>query len=156
MDHDNLDTKTPKVSMAIKIPILILTLLTLAALGAVFNKMMSSPLLKGKKPAKEIAAESPSPWVGQLPDLALKLEENGLVEEALIYYVRYLEKSPVQGLERAEIAHRVGLLYQKLGNCSEALVWFFHSEINQPELELQSTLNKNIDACMASLRNVRK
>jgi|GEM_PF-457786 len=154
MDIENPYKQKEKVGLAIKIPIFILTFLTLVALGAVFSKLLKSPLLGNKKTVMEVPEEPPSAslWAEQLPLLGARLEEAGLYEQAVSQYTEFLETASVQGKERAEIAFKVGKIYQKLGNCGEALVWFYHAELNKPPQELQTKLNPDIDSCLTNIR----
>jgi tetratricopeptide (TPR) repeat protein len=153
MEIENPYKQKNKVGLSIKIPIIILTFLTLIAMGAVFTKFLKSPILNNKKDSSTPAkASSLSIWTEQLPLLGARLDEAGLYEQAVQQYIKYLETASVQGPERATAAHKAGRLYQKLGNCGEALVWFYHAELNQPPKELQTQLNQDIDSCLTNIR----
>lgn len=153
MEIENPYKQKNKVGLAIKIPIIILSFLTLVALGAVFSKFLKSPLVTEKKvPSVSEETSSLSLWTKQLPLLGARLEEAGLYERAAYQYIKFLETSSVKDPERATTAHKVGQLYQKLGNCGEALVWFYRAELNQPSTELQTQLNQDIDSCLTTIR----
>jgi len=153
MEIENPYKQKNKVGLSIKIPIIILTFLTLIAMGAVFTKFLKSPLLNNKKKTSTLAETSSlSIWTEQLPLLGARLDEAGLYEQAVHQYIKFLETTSVQGPERATVAHKAGQLFQKLGNCGEALVWFYHAELNQPPKELQTQLNQDIDSCLTNIR----
>ena len=105
------------LSSKIKIPIIILTLITLCAMGALFIKIaysVSSP-------------EKLSDSYQYLRNVGDKLRNEGLHEQAIDQYIKYLEKTKIKNPSRAMVAHSVGKLYMELSNCEEGLIWLFQA-----------------------------
>ena len=102
------DPKTLKdgLSNKIKVPIIILTFITLCAFGALFIKIAYSV----SSPEKNLNNHQ------YLRNVGDKLKNNGLNEQAIDQYIKYLDKAKTDALTRSTIAHTVGELYMKLNN----------------------------------------
>ena len=139
------EPNTLKVGLSnkVKIPIIILTFLTLCALGALFAKIATSVSPSEKK------VDS----YQFLRDVGDKLKNNGLNEQAIEQYISYLEKSDMSSLSHATVAHSVGELYMKLSNCREALAWLFRAETADPEYQRASELKNHIDTCLTHIKS---
>ena len=118
------DPKTLKdgLSNKIKISIIILTFITVCAFGALFIKIAYSVS----------SSEKHFDSHQYLRNVGDKLKNNGLNEQAIDQYIKYLDKTSIEGLARSAVAHSVGELYMELDNCREALVWLFRAETSGP------------------------
>ena len=130
-----------KLSYKIKIPIIILTLITVCAMGALFIKIAYSVSSSEKK----------SESYQYLLKVGDKLRNKGLHEQAIDQYIKYLEKTTINTSPRAFIAHTVGELYMELSNCQEALVWLFQAEEVEKTYHRTDELKKHIDTCLTKI-----
>ena len=133
------------ISYKIKIPIIILTLVTLAAMGALFIKIAFSVN----------SSENKSDTYQYLRNVGDKLKSKGLHEQAIDQYVKYLEKTKINTSPRAFVAHTVGELYMELSNCQEALVWLFQAEEVEKTYHRTDELNKHIDTCLTKINSLK-
>ena len=131
------------LSYKIKIPIIILTLITLGAMGALFIKIAFSVNSSEKK----------SDSYQYLRNVGDKLRDKGLHEQAIGQYIKYLEKTKINTLPRAFVAHTVGELYMELSNCQEALVWLFQAEEAEKTYHRTDELKKHIDTCSTKINS---
>lgn len=138
------DPKTLKdgLSNKIKVPIIILTLITLSAFGALFIKIAYSV----SSPEKHFDNHQ------YLRNVGDKLKNNGLNEQAIDQYLKYLEKTKADALTRSTVAHTVGELYMELNNCREALVWLFRAETIGLAYQRADELKRHIDTCLIQTR----
>ena len=130
-----------KLSYKIKIPIIILTLITVCAMGALFIKIAYSVS----------SSEKQSDSYQYLLKVGDKLRNKGLHEQAIDQYIKYLEKTKINTSTRAFVAHTVGELYMELSNCQEALVWLFQAEEAEKTYHRTDELKKHIDACLTKI-----
>ena len=91
------------LSYKIKIPIIILTLIMLGAMGVLFIKIAFSINSSEKK----------SDSYQYLRNVGDKLRDKGLHEQAIDQYIKYLEKTESYTSPRAFVAHTVGELYME-------------------------------------------
>ena len=131
------------LSNKIKIPIIILTFITLCAMGVLFIKIAYSVSSPGKQ----------SDSYQHLRNVGDKLKNKGLNEQAIDQYIKYLEKSKTNMLSHSMVAHTVGELYMELSNCREALVWLFHAEAAGTTYHRADELKKHIDTCLAQINS---
>ena len=134
-----------KLSYKIKIPIIILTLITVCAMGALFIKIASSVS----------SSEKQSDSYQYLLKVGDKLRNKGLHEQAVDQYIKYLEKTKINTSPRAFIAHTVGELYMELSNCQEALVWLFQAEETEKTYHRSNELKKHIDVCLTKINSLK-
>ena len=139
------DPKTPKdgLSNKIKVPIIILTFITLCALGVLFIKIAYSV----SSPDKNFNGHQ------YLRNIGDKLKNNGLNEQAIDQYIKYLDKTKAGPLSRSEVAHTIGELYMELNNCREALVWLFFAETTGSEYQRNDELKTHIDTCLIQIKS---
>ena len=133
------------LSYKIKIPIIILTLITLGAMGAFFIKIAYSVNSSEKK----------SDSYQYLRNVGDKLRNKGLHEQAIDQYIKYLEKTKINTSPRAFVAHTVGELYMELSNCQEALVWLFQAEEAEKTYHRTDELKKHIDTCSTKINSLK-
>ena len=134
-----------KLSYKIKIPIIILTLITACAMGAFFIKIAYSVS----------SSEKQSDSYKYLLKVGDKLRNKGLHEQAIDQYIKYLEKTKINTSPRALVAHTVGELYMELSNCQEALVWLFQAEEAEKTYHRTDELKKNIDTCSTKINSLK-
>jgi len=134
-----------KLSYKIKIPIIILTLITVCAMGAFFIKITYSIS----------ASEKQSNSYQYLLKVGDKLRNKGLHEQAIDQYIKYLEKTKINTSPRAFVAHTVGELYMELSNCQEALVWLFQAEEAEKTYHRADELKKHIDTCSTKINSLK-
>ena len=134
-----------KLSYKIKIPIIILTLITVCAMGALFIKIAYSINSSEKK----------SDSYQYLRNVGDKLRDKGLHEQAIDQYIKYLEKTKINTSPRALVAHTVGELYMELSNCQEALVWLFQAEEAEKTYHRTDELKKHIDTCSTKINSLK-
>jgi len=132
-----------KLSYKIKIPIIILTLITVCAMGALFIKFAYSVS----------SSEKQSDSYQYLLKVGDKLRNKGLHEQAIDQYIKYLEKTKINTSPRAFVAHTVGELYMELSNCQEALVWLFQAEEAEKTYRRTDELKKHIDTCLTKINS---
>ena len=132
-----------KLSYKIKIPIIILTLITVCAMGALFIKIAYSVS----------SSEKPSDSYQYLLKVGDKLRNKGLHEQAIDQYIKYLEKTKINTASRAMVVHTVGELYLELSNCQEALVWLFQAEEVEKTYHRTDKLKKHIDTCLTKINS---
>ena len=132
------------LSYKIKIPIIILTLITVCAMGALFIKIAYSVS----------SSEKQSDSYKYLLRVGDKLRNKGLHEQAIDQYIKYLEKTKINTSPRALVAHTVGELYMELSNCQEALVWLFQAEEVEKTYHRADELKKHIDTCLARINSL--
>ncbi len=128
----------------IKIPIIILTLITLGAMGALFIKIAFSVN----------ASEKKLDSYQYLRNVGDKLRDKGLHEQAIDQYIKYLEKTKINTASRAMVAHTIGQIYMELSNCQEALVWLFQAEEEEATYHRADELKKHIDTCLATINTL--
>jgi len=132
-----------KLSYKVKIPIIILTLITMCAMGALFIKIAYSVS----------SSEKQSDSYQYLLKVGDKLRNQGLHEQAIDQYIKYLEKTKINTSPRAFVAHTVGELYMELSNCQEALVWLFQAEEAEKSYRRTDELKKHIDTCLTKINS---
>jgi len=132
------------LSYKIKIPIIILTLITLGAMGALFIKIAFSVNSSEKK----------SDSYQYLRNVGDKLRDKGLHEQAIDQYIKYLEKTKINTDSRAMVAHTIGQIYMELSNCQEGLIWLFQAEEEETTYHRADELKKHIDTCLAKIHSL--
>mgnify|MGYP001208386145 FL=1 len=142
MEDDSIQNK---LSYKIKIPIIILTLITACAMGALFIKIAYSVS----------SSEKQSDSYQYLLKVGDKLRNKGLHEQAIDQYIKYLEKTKINTSPRAFVAHTVGELYMELSNCQEALVWLFQAEEAEKTYHRTDELKKHIDTCSTKINSLK-
>ena len=140
MDEENTDVG---LSNKIKIPIIILTFITICAMGGMFIKVVYS-INKSEKPSDSLQ---------YLRTIGDKLQDKGLYEQSIEQYIKYLKNTNIDESSYSEVAHNVGELYMKLSNCQEALVWLFHAETIETQYVRAEELKIHIDTCLVKINS---
>ena len=139
------NSENNKLSYKIKIPVIILTVITLAVMGALFVKIAFSISSSEKK----------SNSYQYLRNVGDKLKSKGLHEQAIDQYIKYLEKTKINTASRAMVAHTIGQIYMELSNCQEGLIWLFQAEEEETTYHHADELKKNIDTCLAKINSLQ-
>ena len=131
------------LSSKIKIPIIILTLITLCAMGVFLIKIAYSVS----------SSEKLSDSYQYLRNVGDKLRNEGMHEQAIDQDIKYLEKTKIKNPSRAMVAHSVGELSMELSNCEEGLTWLFQAEEAGATYHRADKLKTHIDACSAKINS---
>lgn len=137
------DRKKP-ASLATKAA-LILLLCTVAV--GVLNAML---LLRGKPGASASNADGAMPESAR-KDLALKLEKQGLEEQAAAAWKEYLAIAAVDNGERGNIWYRIGKLHQEAGDNARALDGYYRAESFGVDEDLASDIGRRSRECLEGL-----
>jgi len=87
-------------------------------------------------------------WEARFEQLGDRLKENGLPKQAIKQYEKFLNQPEVRMKKRAEVSFTLGKLYMDSGNCKEALVWFFQTDMADKSFPQKEQLNSNIKTCL--------
>ena len=104
--------------------------------------------LSGRKPAA-IAGGVLS--ADQVKDLASKLAQRNLYQQAAAAWQDYLASAQLAGSEQAGIQFQIGTLLEKGGLYADAIEHYYRSEAAGTVKELQSDLNAHIKDCFEKL-----
>ena len=140
------NSENNKLSYKIKIPVIILTVITLAVMGALFVKIAFSISSSEKK----------SNSYQYLQNVGDKLRDEGLHQQAIHQYIEYLEKTKINTASRTMIAHTIGQMYIELSNCQEGLVWLFQAEEEETTYHRVDELKKDIDICLTQINSLQR
>lgn len=128
------------VSPGIKIFVLILTLVTIAAFALFFIKLFG-------KMGGAARAPGPAPWL----QVAQALESAGLKEQAAEQYALYLKTAKMDRATRARVSLTLGRLHAGEGDCARALPWLLHAELSAGDAALGDTARGLARKCEAKL-----
>lgn len=140
------NSENNKLSYKIKIPVIILTVITLAVMGALFVKIAFSISSSEKK----------SNSYQYLLNVGDKLRDKGLHQQAIHQYIEYLEKTKINTASRTTIAHTIGQMYIELSNCQEGLMWLFQAEEEETTYHRVDELKKDIDICLTQINSLQR
>ena len=140
------NSENNKLSYKIKIPVIILTVITLAVMGALFVKIAFSISSSEKK----------SNSYQYLQNVGDKLRDKGLHQQAIHQYIEYLEKTKINTASRTTIAHTIGQMYIELSNCQEGLMWLFQAEEEETTYQRVDELKKDIDICLTQVNSLQR
>ncbi len=138
---------TDGVSKKLKAAVIILTAVTLVAFVALFTKLANkqTSLAKSESTIQNLSNEYKA--------VGTRLMNSDLKEQAIDQFIKVWEMHKIGGIERAKAAQTVGGLYADLGNCQEALIWLFRTEVSDVDKTLPS--QPLIDLCLAKVRSIR-
>ena len=145
-DKENPSPKQPDlgISKGLKISIIAFTVFTLIAL-IVFTVILANRLSSPKIKTAE--------WNTQMLKVGEKLKDAGLPEQAIEQYEKYLQGPKVDMVVRGEVSRTLGNLYRDLGNCHEALSWYYQAEAAFPKAPWLEELDVEIDGCLNNFQN---
>lgn len=104
------------VSSAIKIFVVILTVITAVTFAVFFFKVVG----------KMTSSSKEKPWALQLKIVGDKLKEAGLKRQAVTQYTKFLEHEDVDLKTRALVSQTLGELYIGLSDCRSAQIGRAH------------------------------
>ena len=145
MISKNINNPKDGVSPAIKIFVIILTVITLVAFAVFFYKVVG----------KVTSSSKDKPWALQLKNVGDKLKEAGLKKQAVAQYTIFLEHEDVDLKTRALVSQTLGELYIKLGDCGSALVWLYQAQVAGPGPADNETLESQIATCLKEVKSGR-
>jgi parvulin-like peptidyl-prolyl isomerase len=125
----------------------ILTVLLLVVLGilAATNLVVA---LSARKPAPVVSSGLSAE---QVKDLASKLAQRNLYQQAAMAWQDYLASAKLAGPEQARIQFQIGTLLEKAGLFADAIEHYYRSETVGAVKELQSELNAHVKECFEKL-----
>jgi hypothetical protein len=144
---DKLDFSLPKNK--IKIPPVTLTILILVSALVLIsgaNLFVSFVLPRGGSGS----AFSGLP-AGQVKDLALKFQKDGLLDSAADAWNAYAAIAPLSAPDKANILYTVGTIRQEAGEYEAALAGFYRSEAVFKDKKLEQELSRRVGECLESL-----
>ncbi len=106
------------VSPAIKLFVLVLTVVTVAAFGLFFAKLFG-------KMGGQARHAKPAPWL----EAAKALEAKGHLDLAARQYALYLNNTNLDGDTRAGLSLKLGRLHLARDDCQSALPWLLHAQL---------------------------
>jgi hypothetical protein len=130
------------VSPAIKIAVIILTIVTIITFAVFIFKIS----LRMSGPSSEQTQFTVHKTVGD------RLRADGLREQAIGQYKLFLSQEKMDSLTRAQVSQSIGELYSEMDNCGEALVWFYHVEAAAPSTEKKPVLESAISKCRERIK----
>ncbi len=104
--------------------------------------------LSGRKPASTVSSGLSA---DQVKDLASKLAQRNLYQQAAAAWQDYLASANLAGPEQARIQFQIGTLLEKGGLYADAIEHYYRSETAGTVRELQSDLNAHIKECFEKL-----
>ncbi len=121
-------------------------LLLIALVGLVAANLWVT--LSGRKPAPMVNGALSA---DQVKDLASKLAQRNLYQQAAAAWQDYLASAKRAGPERARIQFQIGTLLEKGGLYADAIEHYYRSEAAGTVKELQTDLNAHIKDCFEKL-----
>ena len=122
--------------------LLLVALVILTALNLVVT--LSSRRGGSRAMAQGLSAE-------QVKDLASKLAQRNLYEQAATTWQDYLATAGLAGPERARIHFQIGALLEKAGLYGQAIEQFYRSEATAKVSELGPQINAHVQECFENL-----
>ena len=87
----------------------------------------------------------------EMESLALKLERQGLADQAARAWADYLEASGAGNEKSARIWYRIGTIHQEAGAYEEALDAYYRSESFAVMKDLEYEISRRVAECLESL-----
>ena len=128
---------TARVSTKLKVFVIGLTFVTVAAFGLFIAMFIKKSFVKG----------TTQEWGLQLVTIAEELKTQGLKPQAIEHYQEYLDTQKVDLKTRAQISFDIATLYVELDQCDNAVVWFLHAKTAEPEEHRVQQSDTQIQEC---------
>jgi len=138
----SLPQKKPQGSATGVLAVLLLVVLVVLAAANLFLT------LAGRTPAATVGSGLSA---DQVKDLASKLAQRNLYQQAAAAWQDYLASAKPAGTEQARIQFQIGTLLEKGGLYADAIEHYYRSETAGAVKELQSDLNAHIKECFEKL-----
>ena len=145
MEEQSNQSSSEGFSTRLKVLVISFVLFTFLLFGVFFAVLIK----------KVFDSSEQTQWETKMELLGDRLKENGLHEQAIKQYEKFLNNSDVNMKKRASISFTIGELYKEMGNCSEALVWFFQVEMADAHFPQKESLDSNIKTCLSE-KEIRK
>ena len=145
MTPQQTDKPTDGVSPAIKVLVVVLTIVTVLAFTVFVYKLVG----KVTSPPKE------RPWALELRVVGDELKKAGLHRQAASQYAKFLEHENIDRKTRALVSQTLGELYTELGDCQSALVWLYQAEVAGPDPADEKALSSQIATCLKEVHSGR-
>jgi hypothetical protein len=104
---------------------------------------------------KVTSSSKETPWAMELRTVGDKLKEAGLHRQAIAQYTKFLAHEGIDLKTRALVSQTLGELFKSLGDCGEALVWFYQAEAAEPDPADKNTLESQIATCLKEVKSGR-
>ena len=143
MENSAPENSSDGVSPAVKISVIILTVVTIVTFAVFIFKV--SMQMSG--PSAEKTQLNVYKTVGD------RLRSDGLKDQAIGQYKLFLSQGKVDSLTRAQVSQFIGELYSEMNNCGEAMVWFYHAEASGLNEEKKPALEASISICKNKIKN---
>jgi len=145
--EDKLDFSLPdkrqKGSTVNKVTIVLLLVLILLTTASLLVT------LSGRQPTDKTGTDNLS--AEQTRQLATKLAQRNLYEQAAKMWKDYLSTAELTDVERAKALFQIGTLLEKASFYAEAIDYFYRSEVAAKLDELESQINTHIKDCFEKL-----
>ena len=138
----NTSNSEKDISGRLKILLISFILFTFLIFGVFFTVLIK----------KVFDANKENQWESRFETLGDRLKENNLQTKAIEQYKKFLGQSNINMKKRAFVSFKIGELFMYSGNCPEALVWFFQSDIADGTFPQKEKLNSNIRVCLEKIK----
>ncbi|HNS19752.1 MAG TPA: peptidyl-prolyl cis-trans isomerase [Sedimentisphaerales bacterium] len=135
--------KSPGSKIGVATLVLLLVLLALVSVHARLTVEMA------KRMPRSVSGTGLSEE--QAKDLASKLAQRGLYQQAAAAWQEYLTSAQLAGLQRAQIHFQIGGLLEKAGLYGDAIEHFYRSEAAAKVDELGPQINAHVKECFERL-----
>jgi parvulin-like peptidyl-prolyl isomerase len=123
----------------------VLLLMTVVALAAANLYVTSNPR---KGPAPQPSGELSA---AQVKQLAAKLDQRNLHQQAAEVWQDYLAGGKLTEAERATVLFQIGVSLEKAGQYGQAIEHYYRCEMTAPVDELASQINRHVKECFEQL-----
>jgi foldase protein PrsA len=144
---DRLDFSLPQKKSRISGVLWFITALMLILIG--ISSVNVYMMLSAKKPNQAAVSSSLSPE--QTKELAIKLSQRNLFDQAAKAWQDYLATANLTNDERAKTLFEIGTLLEKAGSNADAIECFYQSELVSKIGELEPQINAHIKDCFEKL-----
>lgn len=134
----------PKAKGSVSGVLTVLLLLVLVALAA-------ANLVITLGPRKKATAEVGGLSARQLKELAVKLGQRELFQQAAEAWQDYLASAPLDETERAKVLYQIGLAREQAGQYDRAIENYYRSELTAKSDELTAQIDPHIKQCFEKL-----
>jgi len=146
MDEQKLNFSLPQNKKTRNPAIIVLLLLVIVLTGlTAFNLYIS---LKGEKPISAIVAGLTNK---QAEDLAAKLAQRNLYEQAAKVWQDYLAAETLTSAQRAKVLFNTATLLEKAEKFPQAVEYYYRSELTSNQPELESSIKAGVENCLQKM-----
>jgi hypothetical protein len=147
MDEQKLDFSLPQNKRPGNPAITVLVLLVVVSTGlTVFNLFVT---LSGRQTVSTVTTAGLSSK--QTEELATKLAQRNLYEQAAKVWQGYLAGEKLTEAERAKVLFNIATLLEKAQNYGDAVEYYYRSELAANRPELESSVKAGVENCLQKL-----